>query len=42
MVSIGIGDPESRGHSPNESAAVDNFIKAMKRIAVVIDEMGHW
>ncbi|MHA2314986.1 MAG: M20/M25/M40 family metallo-hydrolase [Candidatus Hermodarchaeia archaeon] len=42
MVSIGIGDPESRGHSPNESAAVDNFIKAMKRIAVVMDEMGKW
>jgi len=42
MVSIGIGDHDSRAHSPNESVPVDNFIKAMKRLAVIIDLMGGW
>ena len=42
MVSIGIGDHNSRAHSPNESVPVDNFIKSMKRIAVVMGEMGKW
>ncbi len=40
MVSIGIGDHDSRAHSPNESISVDTFIKSMKRIAIIIDEMG--
>ncbi len=42
MVSIGIGDYNSRAHSPNESVPVDYFINAMKRIAVIIDLMGRW
>jgi acetylornithine deacetylase/succinyl-diaminopimelate desuccinylase-like protein len=42
MISIGIGDHDSRAHSPNESVPVDNYIKSMKRIAVIIDEMGRW
>ncbi|MHA2427842.1 MAG: hypothetical protein ACXADB_07450, partial [Candidatus Hermodarchaeia archaeon] len=42
MISIGIGDHNSRAHSPNESAPVDNYIKSMKRFAIIIDEMGKW
>ncbi|MDF1540517.1 MAG: M20/M25/M40 family metallo-hydrolase [Candidatus Thorarchaeota archaeon] len=42
MVSIGVGDFESRAHSPNESIVIDNYRLAMKRIAVVIDEMSRW
>jgi acetylornithine deacetylase/succinyl-diaminopimelate desuccinylase-like protein len=42
MVSIGCSDFESRGHSPNESISVDNYPNAIKRIALVIDEMGNW
>ncbi|MFQ5834069.1 MAG: M20/M25/M40 family metallo-hydrolase [Candidatus Thorarchaeota archaeon] len=42
MVSIGVGDVKSRGHSPNESIKLDNFQKGTKRIALVMHEMGHW
>lgn len=42
MVSIGIGDHNSRAHSPNESVPVQNFIKSIKRIAVIMHEMGKW
>ncbi|MFX0108851.1 MAG: M20/M25/M40 family metallo-hydrolase [Candidatus Hodarchaeota archaeon] len=42
MVSIGVSDFESRGHSPNESIKLDNFHRGMKRLAHVIEEMGHW
>lgn len=42
MISIGIGDHDSRAHSPNESVPVDNYIKSMKRIAVIINEMAKW
>jgi acetylornithine deacetylase/succinyl-diaminopimelate desuccinylase-like protein len=42
MVSIGCGDFESRAHSPNESIIIDNYLLAMKRIAVVMDEMSRW
>jgi acetylornithine deacetylase/succinyl-diaminopimelate desuccinylase-like protein len=42
MISIGIGDHQSRVHSPNESVAITNYIKSMKRIAVIIDEMAKW
>jgi acetylornithine deacetylase/succinyl-diaminopimelate desuccinylase-like protein len=42
MVSIGIGDHNSRAHSPNESVPVENFVNSMKRIAVIIDLMGKW
>ncbi len=42
MVSVGVGDVESRAHSPNESIKVENFFKGMKRISLIIDEMGHW
>ncbi|MHA1902646.1 MAG: M20/M25/M40 family metallo-hydrolase [Candidatus Thorarchaeota archaeon] len=42
MVSIGCGDFDSRAHSPNESIKLDNYYKAVKRVAVVMDEMGRW
>jgi len=42
MVSIGVGDVESRAHSPNESIKVENFFKGMNRIALIIDEMSRW
>ena len=42
MVSIGVGDYNSRVHSPNESITVENFAKAMKRLVIIMDEMGHW
>jgi acetylornithine deacetylase/succinyl-diaminopimelate desuccinylase-like protein len=42
MVSVGVGDVESRAHSPNESIKVENFLKGMNRIALIIDEMGRW
>ncbi|MFW9799281.1 MAG: M20/M25/M40 family metallo-hydrolase [Candidatus Thorarchaeota archaeon] len=42
MVSIGVGDVESRAHSPNESIKLENFQKGMKRIAFVMDEMARW
>ncbi|MFX0167864.1 MAG: M20/M25/M40 family metallo-hydrolase [Candidatus Hodarchaeota archaeon] len=42
MVSIGVGDHNSRAHSPNESITIANFTKAIKRIAVIMDEMGNW
>ena len=42
MVSIGVGDVESRAHSPNESIKLDNFLKGMNRIALVMDEMSRW
>ena len=42
MISIGIGDHNSRAHSPNESVSIDNYIKSMKRFAIIIDEMGKW
>lgn len=42
MVSIGIGDYNSRAHSPNESVPVDNFVKAMQRLVVIMDLMGKW
>ncbi|MFW9935252.1 MAG: M20/M25/M40 family metallo-hydrolase [Candidatus Thorarchaeota archaeon] len=42
MISIGIGDHDSRAHSPNESVLIENYIKSMKRIAVIIDEMAKW
>jgi acetylornithine deacetylase/succinyl-diaminopimelate desuccinylase-like protein len=42
MISIGIGDHDSRAHSPNESVPVENYIKSMKRIAIIMDEMGKW
>ncbi|NHJ13481.1 MAG: M20/M25/M40 family metallo-hydrolase [Candidatus Thorarchaeota archaeon] len=40
MVSIGVSDFNSKGHSPNESIKLDNFEKGMKRLTYVIDEMG--
>ena len=42
MVSIGVGDHNSRAHSPNESIIIENFAKAMKRLVVIMDEMGRW
>jgi len=42
MVSIGVGDVESRAHSPNESIKTENFFKGMNRIVLIIDEMGRW
>lgn len=42
MVSIGVGDYSSRVHSPNESITIDNFIKSIKRITIIINEMGKW
>lgn len=42
MISIGIGDHNSRAHSPNESVLVENYIKSMKRIAIIMDKMGKW
>ncbi len=42
MVSIGVGDYNSRAHSPNESIVLENYRLAMHRIAVLIDEMGRW
>ncbi len=42
MVSIGVSDYDSRGHSPNESIKIKNFRNGMKRIAVIIDEMSRW
>ncbi|UCH03904.1 MAG: M20/M25/M40 family metallo-hydrolase [Candidatus Thorarchaeota archaeon] len=42
MVSVGVGDVESRSHSPNESIKLENFFKGMDRIALIVDEMGRW
>ncbi|MFX1368772.1 MAG: acetylornithine deacetylase, partial [Promethearchaeota archaeon] len=42
MVSIGVSDFDSKGHSPNESIRIENFKKGMKRLVHVIDEMGRW
>lgn len=42
FVSIGVGDHDSRAHSPNESILVDNFSKSTKRVAVIIEEMSRW
>ncbi len=42
MVSIGIGDYNSRAHSPNESISLDNLIKSTKRVAAICEEMGRW
>jgi acetylornithine deacetylase/succinyl-diaminopimelate desuccinylase-like protein len=42
MVSVGVSDYDSRGHAPNESIKIENFQNGMKRLAVLIDEMGRW
>ncbi|MFW9861244.1 MAG: M20/M25/M40 family metallo-hydrolase [Candidatus Thorarchaeota archaeon] len=42
MVSIGVSDFDSKGHSPNESIKIENFRKGMLRLAYLIDEMGRW
>ncbi len=42
MVSIGVGDYDSRAHSPNESILIENYRLGMHRIAVLIDMMGAW
>ncbi|MFX1265224.1 MAG: M20/M25/M40 family metallo-hydrolase [Promethearchaeota archaeon] len=42
MVSVGVGDVESRAHSPNESIKVENFFKGMNRIALIMDELSRW
>ncbi|MFW9918900.1 MAG: M20/M25/M40 family metallo-hydrolase [Candidatus Thorarchaeota archaeon] len=42
MVSIGVGDYNSRAHSPNESIVIENYKLAMHRIAILLDEMGRW
>ncbi len=42
MVSIGCGDYNSRAHAPNESIVIENYLKTMKRIAVLMTEMGSW
>lgn len=42
MVSVGVGDHDSRAHAPNESVALDTFFKATRRIAVIMDLMGKW
>ncbi|MFX1562881.1 MAG: M20/M25/M40 family metallo-hydrolase, partial [Promethearchaeota archaeon] len=42
MVSIGVGDHDSRAHSPNESISLDNFVKSTKRLAVIMEEMSKW
>ncbi len=39
MVSIGCGDFDSRAHSPNESVQVENFLKSIKRAAVIMEEL---
>ncbi len=39
MVAIGVGDHESRSHSPNESISIDNLVKSIKRLAVIMNEM---
>ena len=40
MVSIGCSDFDSKGHTPNESIKLENFLKAQKRIAHLMDIMG--
>jgi acetylornithine deacetylase/succinyl-diaminopimelate desuccinylase-like protein len=40
MVSIGVSDFDSKGHSPNESIKIENFKNGMKRLVHVMDEMG--
>lgn len=42
MVSIGVSDFDSKGHSPNESIKLENLRKGMLRLVHVIDEMGRW
>ena len=42
MVSIGCGDYNSKVHAPNESITIDNYRNSIKRIAVLIHEMGSW
>ncbi|MFX1261010.1 MAG: M20/M25/M40 family metallo-hydrolase [Promethearchaeota archaeon] len=42
MVSIGVSDFNSKGHSPNESIKLENFQKGMLRLVHLIDEMGRW
>jgi len=42
MVSIGVSDYDSKGHSPNESIKIENFRKGMLRLVHLIDEMGRW
>jgi acetylornithine deacetylase/succinyl-diaminopimelate desuccinylase-like protein len=42
MVSIGVSDFNSKGHSPNESIKLENFRKGMLRLVHLIDEMGRW
>ncbi|MFX0054530.1 MAG: M20/M25/M40 family metallo-hydrolase [Promethearchaeota archaeon] len=42
MVSIGVSDFDSKGHSPNESIKIENFRKGMLRLVYLIDEMGRW
>jgi acetylornithine deacetylase/succinyl-diaminopimelate desuccinylase-like protein len=42
MISIGVGDHNSRAHSPNESISLENLMKSTKRIVVIMDEMYRW
>jgi acetylornithine deacetylase/succinyl-diaminopimelate desuccinylase-like protein len=42
MVSIGVSDFDSKGHSPNESIKIENFRNGMLRLVHLIDEMGRW
>ncbi len=42
MVSIGCGDYDSRAHAPNESIMIENYHNTIKRIAVLMHEMGSW
>jgi acetylornithine deacetylase/succinyl-diaminopimelate desuccinylase-like protein len=42
MVSIGCGDYNSKVHAPNESITIENYRNSIKRIAVLIHEMGSW
>jgi acetylornithine deacetylase/succinyl-diaminopimelate desuccinylase-like protein len=42
MVSIGTGDYNSKVHAPNESITIENYRNTIKRIAVLIHEMGLW
>jgi acetylornithine deacetylase/succinyl-diaminopimelate desuccinylase-like protein len=39
-VGVGCTDHDARIHAPDESIRIDYFVKDMKRIAVIIDEMG--